>query len=182
MKLYGYLILLLFFPFLTIAQEGTVEELKAELQHSVELLKKEQEKNTYLKEALDLRSEGMEASQGEITIRVNKVIGNMEENKIYVQGIVTYNGEERQNLQFQSHQLIAPNGNQYAAHSSGLPNDQNRTFSVRNAEAGIPYGFSIQFKDVKEKIPTLSLLRLALYGDVGDGIAFNFKGLDVNWD
>lgn len=183
MRLPIYLTLLLSLPFFSSAQEALVKELQEKVQTYEQLLKEEQEKNAYLKEALDLRNVGVESKQGEVTIRVNKLIGNLEENTILVQGIVTYNGTGKQKLQFQSHELISPNGNQYEAHSSGLPNDQNRTFMVTDAEAGIPYGFSIQFKNVNEKIPTLALLRLKLYGSTGvRGVSFDFKGMDIQWD
>lgn len=66
-------------------------------------------------------------------------------------------------------------------HSSGLTNNQNDTFHVVSAEAGIPYGFSIKVDKVEEKIPTLALLRLRLYGNGLRGLEFDFKGLDVVW-
>lgn len=112
MKTYTFLFSILLVPFLGFAQDASVQDLKNKVNALELVVKTEQEKNAYLKNALDLRNSGIEVGNGDISMRVTKIIGNTEEQRIYVQGIVTYKGEIRQDLQFQSHDLVSPNGNQ----------------------------------------------------------------------
>lgn len=182
MRLYTYLLLILTLPLFSTAQDKSPESVfKSKIAILEQRLQAEIAKTTYFKEALDLRSQGVEHTVGDISIRVTKVFGNREEQKVYVQGIVTYKGTTKQSLQFQDHDLIAPTGNQFKGFSAGLPNKQNETFHVPNAEAGIPYAFSIQIGEVNEALPTFALLRLKLHGQGIRGIQFDFKGLDIDW-
>lgn len=181
MKRHLYLFLALFFPLLGLAQDSQVEQLQKKVTALEQLIEEQQQKIDYFKEALDLRTKGLEATNGDIHIRINKVVGKASENKIYVQGLVTYRGIAKRNLQFSSHDLVSPNGSQFKILSTEVSNDPQSDFFVIDAEENIPYGFSMQVKDAGERIPTISLLKLRMYGDPAGEVAFSFKGLDVQW-
>lgn len=181
MKSIALLLFWISISFVSIAQEKRVDELTQKVQQLEQVIKDQQERNQYLKQALALKNSGVEVKNENISIRITKIWGSVSEQRIYIQGLVSYQGSDDQSLQFDSHELVAPSGNQYVAYSAGLPNDQQTTFHVSRAEADIPYGFSIQVEDIKERVATLALVRLKLYGHSLEGPAFSFRGLDVDW-
>ncbi|WAC38985.1 hypothetical protein [Pedobacter sp. SL55] len=80
-------------------------------------------------------------------------------------------------------QIVDPKGNTLQSFTALRPNDLTKTFRIEQAETKISYAFTIEFKEAKDIIPTISLLRLQIYGErVGSTSNYNFKGLDVKWD
>jgi len=173
--------LMLLCPMLVFAQDDSVQELKNKVQALEQVVHQEKERNIVLKSALDLRNQGPVITVENIKMRINKVYADTKNQSLYIQGLVAYVGDEDQSLQFQTQDLVAPNGNQYQAHTAFVVNNPSSDFHVPHAERDIAYGFLIKFDSVEEQIPTISLLRLRLLGNGLRGIEFNFKGVDVEW-
>lgn len=175
MKKYFFLIVFMFTVFLGSAQSDLEQKIKT-LQSQ---LQEQTQRNDILKEALDLRSSGLEVNVDGITMTLTKVYADQENEKIFVQGLIKYEGEGTRRLQFSTSDLIAPNGDQLIAYTGLLPNEPSKTFAVSKAEDGINYGFLIVFDKVSQKIPTASLLKINLYARMGADVAFNFKGVEI---
>lgn len=180
---YVFIFLLSLLCYVTHAQDNSLEALQNEVANLKKQLLEEKEKTNYLKEALDIRNNGLELTSDSVTIKLVEVKGNSTENTIVVKGLITYRGKTKWKLQFANHQIVDPNANTTEQSSAVKPNDLNKSFYIEGAEADIPYGFVINFEKV-EKTPTLSLLRVQIYkGGLYHGvIPFNFKGVDVVWE
>ena len=163
--------------------QTNVESLKKEIATLSESLKSEQEKTAYLKEVLDIRSNGKEIIQDSISIKITEVKGDLKTKIISVKGLVTYLGNTNRNIQFHQQTLIDPKGNIFDTYTAVKANDLKESIFIQSPEKDIPYGFAVLFKKVDENFPTASLIRLQVYGFNGaPDHKFNFKGLDVIWE
>jgi len=176
--------LVLSFP--GVAQTDMLEkigDLEARLKVVEAKVAEQTERNAFLKEALDLRTTPLERTVDGIRMQITKVYMNAGEQQLYVQGLVTYLGDnEKKNLQFGgSQEIVDPQGNFYQTFGVGYANNKGQDFAVSRAEAGIPYGFLAKFGNITERIPTIALLTLRMFNDRAGEIDFKFKGLEVSW-
>lgn len=167
---------------MSFAQTSNVDELKKEITNLQHQLSAEKEKTAYLKEALDLRSNGKEFIQDSISIKITAVEGNLNSKSITVKGLVTYLGNIKRNIQFPQQVLLDPKGNIFETFTAVQLNDLKKDIFIQDVEKDIPYGFAVIFKKIEEQFPTASLLRLQIYGNGGaPDHKFNFKGIDITW-
>ena len=182
MKITALVFTLNFLSIVAFAQKNT-DQLNAEITALSKQLQAEKEKTAYFKKVLELRSVGTEITLDSVNIKIVEVRGKSAENLITIKGLITYLGQSKRNLQFSAQQLVDPKGNTLEAFTAVKSNDEKKTFRIEHAETGIPYSFTVQFMGANEKIPTLSLLRLQIFGkSMGSTVNYNFKGLDLTWN
>lgn len=174
---YLYFLLLVSISFQGMAQtelENKIAQLQGQLNEQTE-------RNAILKQALDLREKGSELKQDDVSIRVTSLQQDLENGEISVQGLITYHGVDKRNLQFVRQQLVDPEGNTYETYKVVKPKDESKKIFLQNVVAETPYAFLIKFEGIKEKIATLNLLRMQIYGQHSNIINFDFKGIEVSW-
>lgn len=184
MKRVGIVFVLFLVSQCLFAQSVNTEELKLEIKNLKHQLQAEQEKTTYLKEALDLRNDKIEVTEDSVTIKLIEVKGNSTDNSILVKGLVTYNGLTKAKLQFGGVQrIVDPKGNTVESFNIVKPNNLDKSFFIDDADTDIPYAFVVKFDEV-ERTPNLSLLSLQIYetGPYTRTVSFKFRGLDVVWE
>jgi len=177
----AFIIILLLLNNSSFAQ-ASFESLKKEIATLSTDLKTEKEKTDYFKNALNLRKNSSELIQDSISIKITEISGNIADQTVRVKGLVTYLGSSKRNIQFSQQELVAPNGHIYEAFTAFQLNNPTKDIFIENVEPNIPYGFMVNFNGVEEKFPTISLMRLQIYGPWSTPDSyFNFKGLDINW-
>src|SRR5690606_7104294 len=121
-------------------------------------LKEQAERNSILKRALDIREAGKEVKLEDVTIRITSLQQNRESGELSVQGVITYHGTTKRNLQFVEQQVVDPEGNTYETYKVVKPKEESEKVFLQNVTADIPYSFVIKFDGTKDKLATLSLL------------------------
>lgn len=144
-------------------------------------LKEQVERNSILKQALDIRERGREIKQEDVTIRVTSLQQDRESGELSVEGLITYHGTTKRNLQFVEQQAVDLGGNVYETYKVVKPKEESEKVFLQNVTADIPYSFVIKFEGTKDKLATLSLLRLQIYGARSSLLNFDFKGMEVGW-
>lgn len=140
------------------------------------------ERNAQLKEALNLRERGKEIKQEEVSIRITSLQHDLENGELRAQGLITYHGSASRNLQFVEQQLVDPHGNTYETYKVVKPKEESQNIFLQKVTTDVPYAFLVKFEGMKDKVATLSLLRVQIYGDrPGSILNFDFKGLEVGW-
>ncbi|WP_134088560.1 hypothetical protein [Olivibacter sp. XZL3] len=138
---------------------------------------KQKEEITYLKTTLKLLSASIEAEAEEISFKINGVRGNINQQKIFVEGIIENKGAKRA-IQAADANLFDPQGNSHKAYQITF-GDETRL----ELQPDIPVKFKIEFTDIREQPPVIKAIVLKVYRRAMPGRTEDviFKNLAVHW-
>jgi len=140
-----------------------------------------EERNAFLKKALDLRASSLERTVDDMHIRLTHFYMDPEEKNIHLRGMFTYTGRDGGTIRLARAEIVDAQGNLYEAGGICHPNSGER-FGVDQPEPNLPYAFSVTFERVNDKIPEAALLRIiADTGLFGETYIFGFKSVRVGW-
>lgn len=115
-------------------------------------------------------------------MRITSLSQDLGSGIVSVQGLITYNRASRRNLQFVRQQIVDPKGSNYETYKVVKPKDQEMEFFLEDMTPDVSYSFLIKFEDIKDKLATVSLLRVQIYGEEpGAVLSCGFRSLEVGW-
>ncbi|MDO5666090.1 MAG: hypothetical protein Q4G63_12675 [Bacteroidia bacterium] len=148
----------------------------SELEVKVTLLSKEVD---YYKETLKLMNSNVEATEGNVTFKINSVTGDKASGKVKIEGIAVNGGDVR-TLQPQSALSYDPQGNETTIYEMTL----GTSGRIEKFERDVPVKFSVEYTNVPVDTPVFTMVKISFFSTLGfnsDDIQITYRNLPIVW-